>query len=233
MKNKTLRIGLIVLLLVCVTLSIISGTLAKYVEVVKGTDSARVAKFDYEAKVGTTELTTQGVSLNLFNTAFDDQVYGATNNINTEKLVAPGTYGSFDIVATNKSEVDVSVKYSITETNNGEIPIIYFVKNGNTVNYYSSVETGEITLGSDVKTGIGASTDTITVSGNLSAMADLISATLEATTGTAGTPVTTTIGWFWAFGDPATKDTRDTEKGKATTLGTVNVEVKATFEQVD
>ena len=158
---------------------------------------------------------------------------GTTNNINTEKLVAPGTYGSFDIVATNKSEVDVSVKYSITETNEAGVPIVYFVKNGSDINYYSSVETGSVTLGSDVKTGIGVSTDTITVSGNLSAMANLISTTLEATTGTAGTPVTTTVGWFWAFGDPATKDTRDTEKGKATTLGTVSVEVKATFEQVD
>ena len=48
MNNKTLRLGLLIILLVAITMSIIAGTLANYVESVTATDSARVAKFEYE-----------------------------------------------------------------------------------------------------------------------------------------------------------------------------------------
>lgn len=234
MKNKTLRLSLIVLLLAIVTMCVITGTLARYVETVSGTDSARVAKFAYKAKVGATEFTASPVTINLFNTINDGEVYGAEANINTEKLVAPGTCGSFDIVAENTSETKVAVTYSMAETNNNDVPIVYVIKNGATSKYYSAVETGTITLGSDIKEKLEISTDTITIDGDLDDMLADVSLQLNATDGTDAnkTTATTTVAWFWAFGN-GTTDTRDTGLGKLATLPTVNVVINARFAQVD
>ena len=232
MKNRTLKASLIVLLLAMITLAIISGTLAKYVETVSGTDSARVAKFEYSATAGGVELTKNtAASINLFNTVNDTEVYGASQNTNTQKLVAPGTCGTFDIVASNTSEVKVAVTYSMTETNSNNIPIVYCIKNGGTTKYYSSVETGTITIGNDVKTALSIPTNTITINGDLTDMLADASAELAATDGTTATTATTTVSWFWAFGD-GTNDTRDTGLG-TTGTATVSVLVNATFTQVD
>ena len=236
MKNKTLKIALIILLLAIVTMSIISGTLSKYVETVSGTDSARVAKFDYTAKVGETEFTTTAASINLFNTVNDTEVYGTSANINTQKLVAPGTVGHFNIDVSNSSEVKVKVTYTISETNAGNIPIVYFLKQGDTIKYYSAKvsESTTVTVGADVQAVTGATAATI--NGTLSDMADVLYTELAASDGlTAVTPATTTtIGWFWAFGDGTTSvDNADTSLGTAETLATVTTNVNVTFTQMD
>ena len=235
MKNKVLRISLVILLLAVLTMSIISGTLAKYVETVSGTDTARVAKFAYKAKVGETEFAATPVSINLFNTVNDTELYGNSANLNGEaKLVAPGTYGSFDVVVDNTSEVKVNVSFSITETNSG-IPIVYYIDNGTTKTYYSGqvAKNTVLTVGSDVATATGAAT--VTVTGDLTDMASSVATTLNATDGTeAGkTTATYTIGWFWAFGDGTTAvDTADTTLGKAATAS-VTANIGVTFTQVD
>jgi len=237
MKNKILKISLAVLLLAIVTISIISGTLAKYVETVSGTDSARVAKFAYTAEVAGTELTTTPVAINLFNTVNDTEVYGASANINnTEKLVAPGTVGSFDIDVSNLSETKVKVTYAFSEENTGNIPIVYFLKQGSTIKYYSAevAKNSTVTVGSDVSAVTGATTATI--DGTLDEMADVLYTELAASNGTtAVTPsVTTTVGWFWAFGDGSTSvDNADTSLGKADTLAEITTNVNVTFTQVD
>ncbi|WP_418668284.1 hypothetical protein [Allofournierella sp.] len=110
----------------------VGGTFAKYTSTVAGSDSARVAKFDFDVKSGTDALTKTGTDIDLFATVNDTGVYtdASGKNVNTEKLVAPGVEGSFGLVVTNRSEVAVKANLTITETAaNGTdpntVPIIY------------------------------------------------------------------------------------------------------------
>lgn len=239
-KSKVLTIALVVLLAAVVTMTIISGTLAKYVETVRGTDSARVAKFDYEATVGGQTLTATPQAINLFNTVNDAQVYGTGVNKNgNDKLIAPGTSGHFDVVVNNKSEVDIAVSYEITETNAGNVPIVYYIKDGSTTKYYSAkVSDTSVAVGSDIASELGLANGAaqVTINGDLAAMATAINGQLAATDGTAAnaTTKTTTVGWFWAFGDAEHNvNTADTTLGKAATPATVSVNIGVTFTQVD
>lgn len=243
MKNNIFRVSLVVLLLAMITLSVISGTLAKYVETVYGTDTARVAKFEYTATAGGTLLESKvkatPTTIDLFNTVDDPQVYDPEgHNLNTQKLVAPGTLGHFDIVATNKSEVAVDVTYVIEETNAGNVPIVYFIKDGSTVTYYSNKVTGTtVAMGADVAEYLTGSRDnaanTVTITGDLSDLSTAVSTQLAATDRTTFTDDTSTIGWFWAFGDATNNvDSADTTKGLDGTA-TVKVDIGVTFTQVD
>ena len=235
MQSKIFRVSLLIILLVAITMSIISGTLARYTESLTVTDSARVAKFSYKATSNGTELT-NGQTINLFNTANDSEVFGTSANVNNEKLIAPGTYGSFDITVENTSEVKVGVTYDITETNTSSIPIIYYIKDTkNNITYYSDFVTGtSANVGADIAERLGLqSTDKVTISGDLSDMATAIAGSLDATNGTDSTKETTTLGWFWAFGDDEQSITKDTQIGKNTTPATLDVSIKVTFTQID
>ena len=252
MKNKTMRLALVLILLVAITLSVISGTLAKYVETVYGTDSARVAKFDYEVTAGQTPITgatkQAATQIDLFNTVDDAQVFDpAGHNLNTEKLVAPGTCGYFDVVATNKSEVAIKVTFDLEETNANKIPIVYYVTDGSTTKYYSDVvgqtvggnTRAAVAVGEDIATELGLqSSAVVTIEGNLAKMAtDMSDATgtvLAATNKSTFTTKTYTVGWFWAFGDAThhEDDATDTALGKTGT-DTVKVDIGVTFTQVD
>ena len=237
MKNKTFRISLVVVLLAVVTISVISGTLAKYVETVTGTDTARVAKFSYKAKIGETEFT-DGATINLFNTVNDTEVYGAQNNINGgTKLIAPGTHGSFSVVVENTSEVKVGVSFTVTETNNSNIPIVYYIDNSGTKTYYSDVvTTNSVAVGADLASTLGVSASaTVAIAGGLDDLANTMAVELAATDGTEAnkTTSTATIGWFWAFGDGASNnDSGDTTIGKAGTA-TLTSNIGVTFTQMD
>ena len=243
-NNKVLRVSLIILLLAVVTICIISGTLAKYVETVSGTDTARVAKFEYTATAGGTTLTTSPVAINLFNTVDDVEVYDpAGHNANGgTKLVAPGTYGYFNVVATNLSEVKVGVTYNITETNAGNVPIVYFIKpaGGNLAFYSDKVSTSSVAVGADVAEYINTlTTDTIaagttvTIDGDLSDLSNALGTQMAATNNTTGVTKTDIVGWFWAFGDASSNvDSADTTIGKTGTA-TVTTNVGVTFTQVD
>ncbi|MBR3696832.1 MAG: hypothetical protein IKM97_00940 [Clostridia bacterium] len=243
MKSKTFRVSLVILLLAVITMSLTSGTLAKYVETVYGTDSARVAKFEYTATAGGTTLTTSPVAIDLFNTEDDTEVYDPEgHNLNSQKLVAPGTFGHFDVVTTNLSEVEVGVSYTIEETNAGNVPIVYFVKDSNNnVRYYSDkVSSSTVALGPDIATYITTltgstveSSATVSITGNLEAMSTSLGTTMDATNNSTGITKTDVVGWFWAFGDATNNvDTADTTLGLAGTA-TVQVNLGVTFTQVD
>jgi len=242
-NNKTMRLALVLILLVAITLSVISGTLAKYVEEVKGTDTARVAKFEYTATAGGTELTKDSVAtINLFNTVDDAQVFDpAGHNLNTEKLVAPGTCGHFDVIVTNKSEVAIKAAFTVEETNANSVPIVYYITDGSTTKYYSDVVTTQtaVAVGGDIATALGLqASDVVTIEGNLAAMATAMTQAdgteLAATNKSTFTTKTYTLGWFWAFGDAThhEDDATDTALGKTGT-DTVKVDIGVTFTQVD
>lgn len=218
MKNKTLRLALLVLLLAVVTMSVISGTLAKYVESVTGTDTARVAKFEYTLTGMTGDGDTK--TLNLFDTATDTGILGNLAS-DGKKLVAPGSEGSIDVVLTNTSEVKISAGFTLTETNTNKIPIVYKYNNA----YYSSV----IPANTEVTLHDGGTTATVT--GDLSALAAAVG---NATPVNQNATSTISLGWAWAFtGDGTTQtDSSDTTLGKAGSA-TVELKVKCDVTQLD
>ena len=218
MKNKTLRLALLVLLLAVVTMSVISGTLAKYVESVTGTDTARVAKFEYTLSGMTGDGDTK--TLNLFDSVTDTGILGNLAN-DGKKLVAPGSEGSINVELTNKSEVKISAGFTLTETNTNKIPIVYKYNNA----YYSSV----IPANTEVTLHDGGTTATVT--GDLSALAAAVG---NATPVNQNATSTISLGWAWAFtGDGTTQtDSSDTTLGKAGSA-TVELKVKCDVTQLD
>lgn len=156
MTSKKSRIlmslGTSVLALSLITSSLVGGTFAKYTSTVAGSDTARVAKFNFEVKSGNTVLTKAGETIDLFATVNDTGVFADADskNVNTEKLVAPGVEGTFGLVVTNQSEVAVKANLTITETAaDGKaantVPIIYAYSD-------PTVKDGEVTFWSNVLT---------------------------------------------------------------------------------
>ena len=121
---KNLRKGLVfaLVLLSVVSLGSVAGTYAKYTSTATGTDSARVAKWSFTVG-GTETATTDTFTFNLFNTTYDN--VASANG--TDKVIAPGTTGFFNIVLANASEVNAAydIEYEVTNTNN--IPVEFSV----------------------------------------------------------------------------------------------------------
>ena len=121
---KNLRKGLVfsLVLLSVISLGSVAGTYAKYTSTAAATDSARVAKWSFTVG-GTETATSDTFTFNLFNTTYDN--VASANG--TDKVIAPGTEGFFDIVLANASEVNATydVVYEVTNTNN--IPVEFSV----------------------------------------------------------------------------------------------------------
>lgn len=139
-KSRVLMsLGTSVLVLSLITSSLVGGTFAKYTSTVAGSDSARVAKFDFTVTdLKDTALTKKGDQvIDLFATVLDSGVIdnkaasGAQNINGGDKLVAPGVQGTFGLLVENKSEVAVKANLAISEfkadgtTPNDNVPIIY------------------------------------------------------------------------------------------------------------
>ena len=69
-KNRMMRLASLMLVLVLLTSSVVSGTFAKYVTEVKGEDTARVARWGFEPVA-------MNIS-NLFENVYTDGVNGET-----------------------------------------------------------------------------------------------------------------------------------------------------------
>ncbi|MBR2969120.1 MAG: hypothetical protein IKC36_04680 [Clostridia bacterium] len=107
MKNRTLRISLILAILTLVTSCFMGSTFAKYVTNDSGSDHARVAKFGVTVEAPGTMFTS------LY--AKDDAGFIAGDNtvVAGEKVVAPGTKGSLAAFSiTGSPEVAVIVNYA-------------------------------------------------------------------------------------------------------------------------
>lgn len=129
-KNRTMRVGAILLALVLITCCIVSSTLAKYISGESGYDEARVALFNFGSN---------GIAdVDVFNDSmyFDDEVY-ATNGdnvgFNGDNIIAPGTCGHFNFDIWGIAEVDTYVNFTIEETqtysqdDQEDVPMVYFL----------------------------------------------------------------------------------------------------------
>ena len=130
-KNKTMKMISITLLIVMIALILVSGTYAKYTSSATGSDSARVAKWAFN--VGGADIASNTFKFDLFKTIKDSDGNEENDVVsaNGDKVIAPGTSGSFDISLENKSEVSAKYGIKFTVTNTKSIPI-QFSTDGNT-----------------------------------------------------------------------------------------------------
>ncbi len=127
--NTMMRVASVLLVAVLLSTCAIAGTYAKYVSTTTGTDSARVAKWDF--KVNGTTANSNTFTFNLFETILDTDKSGEDDITPADgTIIAPGTQGSFEIVLKNDSEVTAkyAIDYTVTNTNN--IPVQFSVDNG-------------------------------------------------------------------------------------------------------
>ncbi len=129
-KQRFFMLGIITVLVAVLSLTFVSSTFAKYTSTVSGTDTAKVAKWEWNYKGAKIETNT--VSFDLFNTILDTKGGAAETDVDAN-LLAPGTKGSFEIKLVNKSEVNAT--YSITFASElqgglGYLPIVFVLKDG-------------------------------------------------------------------------------------------------------
>ncbi len=160
-KNKTMKMISITLLLVMIALVLVSGTYAKYTSSATGSsDSVRVAKWTF--KVGDADITKSNTfTFDLFKTINDANGSTETDVASSkgDKVIAPGTSGSFDIVLTNASEVSAKYGIKYTVTNENKIPV-QFSTDGAT---WSKSLTDVAASDTDTKLAANNGTKTITV----------------------------------------------------------------------
>ncbi len=241
-NKKAFRTPLILLIAAIMTLSLASGTMAKYMQTVRSVDTARVAQFQVDvssndARNGVddqTNWTTEAALVNLLSTTNDDT--GIYNESETDfdrnggiKLVAPGSTGSFQINVNNKSEVAVKTSFDFSETfvDGQKIPLVYTFAGKN----YSSYGEENSVVGGQL------------ISGSLADLGDAIAAAIgeiKASNGTAAvTAPVQNISWSWAFtGSDLQTDLKDTAlavDSDPDTLGqpTITLAVTCTVEQLD
>lgn len=139
-KNRLFVLGIITMFIAILSLTLVSGTMARYTSTVSGSDEARVAKwaFGFTANGGAEtalDLTTmEKVEFNLFDTVCE--VDGITNELHVkpgtgEVIIAPGTGGKFTFKLSNNSEVTATyeVQFAAQETD-GDIPLEYSLDGG-------------------------------------------------------------------------------------------------------
>lgn len=227
-KNVMMRIASVLLIAVLVTTCGISGTYAKYVSTAAGSDTARVAKWGVTATVtGEAFATSYGIKEaadDVNNKAIAVSVVSST----TDKVVAPGTEGTFTGVAlTGTPEVAVNVTNDATITLDGwEVdgsfycPITITIEN---TAYCGLDYTSADKFIKDLEGAIEAANGNYAANTNLSEVAGLNG----------------NYTWAWAFeGDANSEQTnaKDTELGNLAADGTANtitISVVTTVTQVD
>ena len=155
-KNYAMRISAILLILTMTSLCMVSGTFAKYAATASGTDTARVAKFSFH--LNDSEMVgAQSITVDLFKSAYNGETVKSTS----DKVVAPGTSGVFEIKTENKGEVEVKTNFTLEETNTNRIPIQYAVTTSGDLNgdeKWKSAADGVSFLGASL--GVGDSETT-------------------------------------------------------------------------
>lgn len=153
-KNKVLLLGIITVFVAIFSLTLVSGTWAKYTSTVSGTDTAKVAKWAWKVnnKNVVAGESQQALVFDLFNTIKDTE--GADETDVKEGLIAPGTSGSFEVKIENASEVTgkYAIEFTVSQTDNTvAIPLEYSVDGGanwsSTLNAISASDATKLAVG--------------------------------------------------------------------------------------
>ena len=130
-KNKIFTLGLAIAFVFVLSLTLVSGTFAKYTSTVTGKDSAAVAKWAFQYGNNEGALTdidlvsTKEISFNLFYTILDTN--GDTETDVAANKIAPGTKGSFQFVVKNTSEVNATFDLTLKVTG-AQVPFEYTIQ---------------------------------------------------------------------------------------------------------
>ncbi len=161
-KNRIFILGIVTMFVAILSLTLVSGTLARYTSTGTGTDTVTVAKWDVKYKDVTSGAefvsvhNNNAISFELFNTIKDED--GSDEDDVIAGKIAPGTSGSFDFQLQNTS--DVNATYSVAFTaDEKEVPLWWSIDEGNT--WHTDISTLNI-FNEDIAMTNGVS-DTITI----------------------------------------------------------------------
>lgn len=202
-KNLVFKLGLFCAALVLVATCFVTNAWAKYTKTVNASDSARVAKFTVEANHNGSDVLHEAFTLDIFTTELTN-IYKDTGgkNINTEKLIAPGSHGQFVVEHVSDSEVAVQFTMSASVTNANSIPVQWSL------------------------IGTTAATDW---TADLNALLGTTTHTIEADDDAGNNSKPITIYWRWVY--EGGNDNADTALGEAGTA-TYTVALTVTATQV-
>lgn len=131
-RNKFFILGLIAAFVAVLSLTLVSGTWAKYTQTVTGTANAQVAKWSVKVNDATLASDSQFINFDLFKTIKDSDGTSDEQDVKAGKI-APGTQGQFKFVLTNNSDVNVKATVNLTVTNEKNIPVVLtYTGNGET-----------------------------------------------------------------------------------------------------
>ena len=138
-RNKLFILGLFFAFVAVLSLTLVSGTWAKYTSTVTSADAiARVAKWEWnigeQEVVGDTPISTK-FAFNLFDTINDTYNDGDNHEEDvatseSAKIIAPGTTGSYTVSIKNNSEVSGTVRIAVKVTNEHNIPVNFYYQLG-------------------------------------------------------------------------------------------------------
>ena len=127
-KRIVRRLGVVALALTLVSMTMMGGTLARYVTEVTGTATATVAAWNFKANG-------EVATMNAIDLGDTTHRTGYEKTTVEEAVIAPGTSGSFDIVLDGTGSevgIDYTVKIAEATTEAVKIPsdLTFNVKNG-------------------------------------------------------------------------------------------------------
>ena len=154
-ETNILKLTCMTMFAAIVGLILVSGTYAKYVSQVSGSDTATVAKWDIKAGKAGEELSITGdnasVTFDLFGTILDEDGTEESDVVNGK--IAPGTMGEFDFSIKNDSEVNAeyTVNFVLSESN---LPLEFRINDGEWTSNLNGVPTSRIEMGTSANANV-------------------------------------------------------------------------------
>lgn len=207
-KNKMLFLGLITVFVAVLSLSLVSGTYAKYTSEATGSDTATVAKWAWQVNSTDVPNATEEVTFNLFDSILDTKDSLTDADVKAG-LIAPGTKGSFDLVIKNNSEVSGEVTIAIEISHNGSTT-------------YMPLKLTVTGTDAAVTPAVDHDLKKVTANGNA-----------EFALSPSPVTKTVTVSWEWPFSTDVATDAKDTALATEGTLPIFTANVTLTFVQVD
>ena len=214
-KNRMMRLASVLMVMVLLTTSVISGTFAKYVTSASSTDKARVANwgFDNEATINITDL---------FLKAYD------SGKVNSDTdIIAPGTSNSASFKFTyneqNGSAPEVAYTFEVSTEGSG---ISNGIKNNSTIQW--KLDNNDWGTWDEMIAAIEA------LDGNATGAQTYAPQQLPAAFSAGDTEHT--VYWQWLFEDAGKtegQDKYDTALGNAENLAEVTLKITITATQID
>ena len=228
MKNRTMKIAAVLLVLTLMTSCFVGGTFAKYTTADSGSDIARVAKWGVEITPNGT------VFEKLYATDVDVAILAKQNSVVSSdewNVVAPGTDDSLTKVQlSGKPEVAYKVSFDATVTlanwtvNGDEYFPVYFTIGSETYGHKTCGQT--LTHSYDTIDELKAALENA-----LEKISAVYGANVDLTT--VDTPE---LNWEWPFSTSTDNDVKDTALGDAATennYAVIKIEIKTTVTQIN